>query len=179
MTVLLHTCCAPCTTHCIEVLKALGHTPTLFFSNANIAPASEFDRRVREVIKLAGIAAVPLIVEEPDHSGWLKVVAAGLELEPERGPRCALCFRYALQRCHAQMLASGLDAFTTTLTVSPHKSSALIAGIGKTIDPEAYLDINFKKQDGFKRTLELSEEYALYRQSYCGCEFSMHHPDNS
>ena len=66
-----------------------------------------------------------------------------------------------------------MDAFTTTLTVSPHKLSDLIAGIGKKISEKAYLDLNFKKQNGFKRTLELSEEYALYRQSYCGCEFSM------
>ena len=175
MNVLLHTCCAPCATHCIEVLRALGHKPTLFFSNANIAPESEFYRRAQEVTRLANIANVPLIIDTPDHNEWLMRVAAGLEAEPERGPRCARCFQYALRRSHRQMRASGLDAFTTTLTVSPHKLSHLIAGIGKEISESEYLDLNFKKQDGFKRSLELSQEHDLYRQSYCGCEFSMRH----
>ncbi|MDD2598012.1 MAG: epoxyqueuosine reductase QueH [Kiritimatiellae bacterium] len=173
MTVLLHTCCAPCATHCIEVLCALGHTPTLFFSNANIAPESEFYRRAQEVTKLANIANLPLIIDNPDHSEWLARVAAGLESEPEQGARCARCFQYALQRSHRQMRASGLDAFTTTLTVSPHKLSDLIARIGREISESEYLNLNFKKQGGFMRSLELSEEHDLYRQHYCGCEFSM------
>jgi predicted adenine nucleotide alpha hydrolase (AANH) superfamily ATPase len=173
MNVLLHTCCAPCTTHCIEVLKKLGHNPTLFFSNHNIFPEKEYTKRMKEVLKLAKIAEVPLILEEPDHENWLKSVASGLEGEPEKGARCEHCFKYALQRAYDQMLKSGLDAFTTTLTISPHKSSELITSIGKEISQSAYLDINFKKQDGFKRSLALSEEYALYRQNYCGCEFSM------
>lgn len=173
MTVLLHTCCAPCATHCIEVLRALGHTPTLFFSNANIAPEVEFYRRAQEVVKLANIADVPLIIDTPDHCDWLARVATGLEAEPEKGSRCARCFQYALQRSHRQMRASGLDVFTTTLTVSPHKFSEQISRIGQEISANEYLDINFKKQGGFKRSLELSEEYELYRQSYCGCEFSM------
>jgi predicted adenine nucleotide alpha hydrolase (AANH) superfamily ATPase len=155
------------------VLRELGHQPTLFFSNSNIYPEEEHNKRLREVLKLAGIADVPLIIDDPAHDEWLNVVANGKEGEPERGPRCALCFKYALQKTFARMQERGLDLFTTTLTVSPHKSSDLIAAIGKEISKSAYLDVNFKKQNGFKRTLELSEEYELYRQSYCGCEFSM------
>lgn len=173
MKVLLHTCCAPCTTHCIEVLRKLGHEPTLFFSNHNIFPEKEYNKRMKEILKLAGIADVPLILEEPDHENWLKSVASGLEEEPEGGGRCAHCFKYALQKTYDMMREKGLDAFTTTLTISPHKPSELIAKIGKELSESAYLEINFKKQDGFKRSLELSEEYALYRQNYCGCEFSM------
>ena len=172
MTVLLHTCCAPCTTHCIEVLRELGHEPTLFFSNFNIFPEEEHNKRLREVLKLAGITNVPLIVDDPAHAEWVNVVAKGLEAEPEKGLRCSRCFEYALQRTYNQMKTMDLDGFTTTLTVSPHKESQLIAGIGKRIS-ESYLDINFKKQDGFKKSLELSKEYELYRQSYCGCEFSL------
>jgi epoxyqueuosine reductase len=173
MKVLLHTCCAPCTTHCIEALRELGHEPTLFFSNANIYPEAEFNKRLMEVVRLAGIAGVPMIIDEQDHDQWLGSVAAGLGHEPERGERCSRCFRYALQRSCNRMVESALDAFTTTLTVSPHKCSGIIAAIGREISPERYLDINFKKKDGFKHSLTLSEQYALYRQSYCGCEFSM------
>jgi len=173
MKVLLHTCCAPCTTYCIEALRNLGHEPTIFFSNSNIYPAEEYNKRLKEVVRLAGIAVVPMVVDEPDHEGWLKVVAAGMESEPERGPRCVLCFRYALERTYNKMKELELDAFTTTLTVSPHKSSELITSIGKEISESAYLDVNFKKQGGFQRSLELSEQLELYRQSYCGCEFSL------
>ncbi len=173
MKVLLHTCCAPCTTHCIEALRKLGHKPTLFFSNANIAPQEEHKKRLQEVVKLAGICDVPLLADETDHGDWLKEAASDFENCPEKGERCQRCFRYSLQRTYNQMKKSGLDAFTTTLTVSPHKVTPVIAAIGKEISESAYLDINFKKQDGFKRSLELSKEYELYRQSYCGCEFSL------
>ncbi len=173
MTVLLHTCCAPCTTHCIAVLRELGHEPTLFFSNANIYPAEEFNKRLMAVVRLAGIAGVPMIIDERDHDGWLASVAAGLENEPEKGLRCSRCFRYALLRTFERMTENALEAFTTTLTISPHKCSEAIAGIGREIAPGRYLDINFKKRDGFKHSLALSEQYELYRQSYCGCEFSI------
>ncbi len=173
MKILLHTCCAPCTTHCIEVLKKMGHDPFLFFSNANIYPMEEFNKRLREVVRLAEIADVPMIVDEPDHEEWLRIVAAGREHEPEKGSRCACCFRYSLQKAYEQMLAHELDAFTTTLSISPHKSFALLARIGREISPEHFIDINFKKKEGFKRSLQLSKELKLYRQNYCGCEFSM------
>ncbi|MDD2637235.1 MAG: epoxyqueuosine reductase QueH [Bacteroidales bacterium] len=172
MKVLLHTCCAPCATHCIEVLRGLEHEPCLFFSNANIYPAEEFNKRLHEVIRLAKITDVPIIIDEPDHQGWLKNVAAGLEDEPEKGRRCNACFHYALQRTYTRMLLEGMDAITTTLSVSPHKSSETLSQIGRELAQERYLEINFKKEDGFKRSIELSNRYNLYRQSYCGCEFS-------
>lgn len=173
MTVLLHTCCAPCTTYCIEALRELGHEPALFYSNANIYPQEEYNKRLKEVVRLAGISVVPMIVDDPAHADWLNAVASGLENEPEGGLRCSRCFEYVLQRTFNRMKTNGFDAFTTTLTVSPHKASAVIAEIGRRISPESYLDIDFKKKGGFKRSLELSEQMELYRQSYCGCEFSM------
>ena len=173
MNVLLHTCCAPCTTHCIEVLRKLEHEPTLFYSNANIYPPEEHEKRLQEVVKLAEICDVPLLIDNTDHNDWIEKAAKGFEQEPEKGARCERCFGFSLQRTYNRMIEEGLDAFTTTLTVSPHKISQIIASVGKGISEECYLDINFKKQDGFKRSLELSDEYKLYRQSYCGCEFSM------
>ena len=172
MNVLLHTCCAPCTTHCAETLRELGHNPALFFSNANIAPEREYFKRLAEVKKLAKIVDIALYIDETDHSEWLDLVAKGYEDQPEKGARCPRCFDYALRRTFNKMAELQFDAFTTTLTVSPHKNSKVITEIGRRISPEFWLDVNFKKRDGFKRSLELSEEYELYRQSYCGCEFS-------
>jgi len=172
MNVLLHTCCAPCTTHCAEVLRKLGHAPVLFFSNANIAPQEEYLKRLDEVIRLAKMIDIDLHVDATDHACWLDLVAKGFEKQPERGLRCQRCFEYSLKRTYDHMLKLGFDAFTTTLTVSPHKNSEQISKIGKGISAATWLDINFKKQDGFKHSLQLSKEYNLYRQSWCGCEFS-------
>ncbi|MFO7937831.1 MAG: epoxyqueuosine reductase QueH [Kiritimatiellia bacterium] len=173
MKVLLHTCCAPCATHCIDVLQNSGYEFALFFSNANIFPAEEYNKRLQELIRLAGICGAALIVDETDHNDWLIDVAAGFEAEPEKGERCQRCFRYSLERTYAHMKAEGFDAFTTTLSVSPHKVSQVISAVGRDVSEQTYLDINFKKKDGFKHSLKLSKEYGLYRQNYCGCEFSM------
>jgi predicted adenine nucleotide alpha hydrolase (AANH) superfamily ATPase len=173
MNLLLHTCCAPCASHCVLALRQLGHGVTLFFSNANIAPEEEYVRRLDAVRLLAQRLDVPLRVDETDHADWLRQAACGFESEPEKGARCERCFRYSLSRTHAAMLQGGFDGFTTTLTVSPHKHTPTLFAAGRALDPDRFLAVDFKKGDGFKHSLQLAADFGLYRQSYCGCEFSL------
>jgi predicted adenine nucleotide alpha hydrolase (AANH) superfamily ATPase len=173
MRLLLHTCCGPCATHCIGVLRDLGHDVTLFFSNANIAPYEEYLKRLEGVKLLAKYMKTPLFIDETIHTDWVKKVADGFEREKEKGVRCTRCFRYSLERTHAAMEEHQFDSFTTTLSVSPHKHTPSIFEVGRTIDRERFLAINFKKNDGFKHSLELTQQLGLYRQGYCGCEFSI------
>jgi predicted adenine nucleotide alpha hydrolase (AANH) superfamily ATPase len=165
--ILLHVCCGPCAAHCVEVLRK-EYEVTLFFSNSNIVPEQEYRRRLGAARELAGAARLPLVEDVYEHDMWLEHVR-GCEAEPEGGRRCAKCFEYNLGRAAAYARETGFDAFTTTLTVSPHKDSATIFRTG--MEQGRFLPVNFKKNDGFKRSSELSREYGLYRQSYCGCEF--------
>lgn len=146
---------------------------TLFYSNANIAPQEEWQKRLDAVQALAHHYDLPLLVDAPTHDDWLTQVASGLEEEPERGKRCERCFRYSLARAFAATTKGGYDAFTTSLTVSPHKVSAMIFEAGKELSATQFLTMDFKKNNGFKHSLELTEKLGLYRQSYCGCEFSI------
>ena len=168
--ILLHCCCAPCSTTSIERLLADGYSIVLFYSNSNIFPEEEFDKRLSYMQKLAEIYHLELIADEYDHAAWSTAIK-GLENEPEKGRRCAACFAYNLARAEAKARELGIDEFTTTLTVSPHKISEMIFNAAK--DMQGYVPYNFKKQEGFKRSLELSEKYGLYRQNYCGCEYSL------
>jgi predicted adenine nucleotide alpha hydrolase (AANH) superfamily ATPase len=172
MRLLLHACCGPCATHCIGVLRSLGHSVTLFFSNANIAPSEEYEKRLEAIKILSTHLEVPLVVDEPDHADWLQRVAAGFEGEKEKGARCTRCFRYSLERTHLFMALNGFEGFTTTLSVSPHKNTPTLFEVGRSIDRNRFLAINFKQDDGFKHSLQLTKELGLYRQNYCGCEFS-------
>ena len=172
MKVLLHTCCAPCASHCALALREQGHKVALFYSNANIAPHEEFERRLAAVELLARKIDAPLHVDTPDHNAWLADVAAGFEEQPEKGTRCARCFNYSLQRTWAAMAALGMERFTTTLTVSPHKHSPTLLRLGAALDSERFLPLDFKKRGGFQRSMQLADEFDLYRQCYCGCEFS-------
>lgn len=173
MRILLHTCCAPCATHCVPALRDLGHDVTLFFSNANIAPREEHARRLDSVRLLADRLEAPLLIDETDHADWLEQAAKGYEREKEKGPRCERCFRYSLCRTYRAMLSGGFDRFTTTLSVSPHKHTSTLHAVGRALDPERFLAADFKRNDGFKNSLRLSEQFGLYRQNYCGCEFSI------
>ncbi len=166
---LLHVCCAPCSTHSIEVLKQ-EYDLTLFFSNSNIYPKEEYERRLQNAKKIAEIYSIPLIEERYDHDAWLKHTV-GLESEPEKGKRCEKCFEFNLRLTSDCQKAQGFDLFTTTLTISPHKDSQKIFEIAKGF--RDFLEINLKKKDGFKKSIELSKKHNLYRQDYCGCEFSM------
>ena len=146
-----------------------GHAVAMYFSNSNIDTREEFEKRLGEARKLAESEGVELVADEYDHATWLNEVAAGYEDEPEKGRRCERCYRYNLARTAAYAAANGFDAFTTSLTVSPHKPSAKIFAASE--DP-GFLREDFKKRDGFKLSLQRSAALGLYRQSYCGCEFS-------
>jgi predicted adenine nucleotide alpha hydrolase (AANH) superfamily ATPase len=186
MKVLLHTCCGPCASACVPALRDLGNEVSLFFSNSNIDTEAEFEKRLDNARTLAAAEGVELAADAYDHADWLERVAKGFEDEPEKGARCARCFRYNLARTAAYAAAHGYDAFTTSLTVSPHKVSRMVfeagadaawsasakeCGGSASAVPE-FLPVDFKKKDGFLRSLRRAEELGLYRQSYCGCEFS-------
>lgn len=168
---LLHCCCAPCASGCLERLLATGRKVGLLFANHNIDTAAEFNRRLNAVYFLAKRYDLELTVVERNHDAYLKTVA-GLEKEPEGGNRCLRCF--ALNLSEAAKMAAELNYsnFTTSLTVSPHKDSNLIFSVATPMP--GFEPWNFKKQNGFLRSLELSRAFGLYRQNYCGCEFSKH-----
>ena len=172
MKLLLHTCCAPCASHCLLVLQDLGYDVTMFYSNANIAPHAEYLKRLESVRILSDRLQVPVLLDEPDHADWLDKAAKGFEHEPEKGARCERCFRYSLSRTRDAMLKLGFDLFTTSLSVSPHKHTPTLFKVGREQDEKRFLAINFKQNDGFKHSLQLAAEFGLYRQNSCGCEFS-------
>lgn len=188
MKVALHACCGPCASACVPRLKADGHEVTLLFANSNIDTAEEFERRRAAAETLARADGVPFAALPYDHEAWLREVADGLEDEPERGRRCERCFRFSLAQTAAFAAERGLDAFTTSLTVSPHKPSALVFAAGDEVceagrarrlrraDDEPgvprFLHDDFKKRDGFLLSVRRTDELGLYRQTYCGCEFS-------
>ena len=172
MKILLHTCCAPCSTHVIEMLKE--NEVILFFYNPCIYPKEEFEKRLNNAKVIAKEYNLKLIVPEYSHKDFLEHVK-GYEKEKENGKRCLLCYKQRLSKTAEFAKENNFDCFTTTLTISPHKDSEAIFKIGKEIEKEynvKFLDINFRKKDGFKHSLELSNKFNLYRQDYCGCEFS-------
>ena len=160
-------------------LKSLGHEVTLYYSNSNIDTIEEFKKRLESLRTLAKAESVDLIVDEYRHDVWLSDVALGLEGEPEKGKRCAKCYRFNLARTAAYAREHGFDAFTTSLTVSPHKPSLLVFAKGSEVENEFavlgkpfFLQEDFKKREGFKISLQRSKGLNLYRQTYCGCGFS-------
>ena len=126
MTTLLHTCCGPCASACVPRLKEMGREVTMLFANSNIDTKEEFEKRLGEAEKLAAVDGVKIVSLPYDHEEWLREVAAGYEHEPEKGARCARCFRYNLTKAAEYAKAHGFDEFTTSLTVSPHKVSPVI-----------------------------------------------------
>ena len=172
--ILVHTCCAPCSSYSIDKLIKDNYNPVSFFYNPNIFPKVEYERRRDELISFAEQKTYRLIIEESPYEKWLEAVK-GLENEPEKGNRCKACFRFRLKKTAIYAKENNFDAFTTVLTISPHKDALTINQIGRELQEKyniRFLEENFKKNDGFKKSLEISKEYRLYRQSYCGCEFS-------
>lgn len=179
--VLLHACCAPCSTACVERLVP-DFDVTLFFYNPNITDEEEYLKRraaIHEFVEKVNAdtaykAKISLIEGEYDPHNFLAAVK-GLEKEPEGGARCTVCFDLRLEATAERAKFMNFDYFATTLTVSPHKDYDTISAIGRRLAMQydvSYLDMNFKKKDGFKRSVELSKKYDLYRQNFCGCEFS-------
>ncbi len=159
-----------CAAACAERLRAEGLEPVLFFSNSNIAPREEYDLRLNAARQLAAARDLELIEDKYDHAAWLKAIE-GYEEEPEKGKRCERCFDFSFGRTAAYVREHGYEGFTSTLTVSPHKVSRMVFAAGKKY-PE-FIDHDFKKKDGFRRSQILSRELGLYHQHYCGCEFSL------
>lgn len=173
--VLVHACCAVCSAYPIEKLREMGFEPVLYFFNPNIFPPEEFDRRLNELINYAQKKEVELIVEKQSAEGWYNCIS-GLENEPEKGKRCSRCFEYRLLFTALKAFQLEYEYFTTTLTVSPHKNSKVIFEIAKELAAKyelKFLDIDFKKQNGFLKTMQIAKEENFYRQNYCGCEFSI------
>ena len=175
-TILLHCCCGPCATACIERLLAEGRACRLYFSNSNLDTEDEFLRRLENLRKVAGFFGMGEVLVDPYRPDeWREHVSqvAGYESLPEGAERCAKCFEWSLGRT-AQMAAALGMAFTTTLTVSPHKNSRKLLEIGG--NHPHFEPYDFKKKDGFLRSIQLARQLGLYRQSYCGCRFSRRPP---
>jgi epoxyqueuosine reductase len=171
MKVLLHICCGVCAAGAANVLLEEGHDVTGYYYNPNIFPPDEYQKRLEAAAQAAARLGFTLIEGPYDASNWDKETA-GLAGEPEGGPRCEICYRVRLMQTHLYMLESGSDAFTSTLTVSPHKSALIINRIGKEAGGENFLPRDFKKKEGFKRATALATSWGLYRQNYCGCKYS-------
>jgi len=178
---LLHACCAPCSSHTLLFLHE-HFDITLYFCNPNISPESEFEFRLSELKRLVKELELDItVVEEPYDSAPFFALAKGLEDQPERGERCRKCIEYRLRMAAAKAKELGSDYFTTTLTISPHKDCTFINECGGRISEECgipYLYSDFKKHDGYKHSIQLSKEYNLYRQNYCGCIYSIRNAES-
>jgi predicted adenine nucleotide alpha hydrolase (AANH) superfamily ATPase/VanZ family protein len=170
---LLHICCVGCGIYISNILKK-DYNIVLYFYNPNIFPEDEYSKRLNEAKNIAKRFDLRLIVGAYDHGRWLESVK-GYESEPERGERCLICYGDRIKAAVNLAREKEFDYFTTTLTVSPHKDARAICEIGKEFADKygvQFLDKDFKKQNGFKKACELSKKLGLYRQNYCGCEFS-------
>lgn len=174
---LLHVCCAPCSSYVIEYLSAFFDI-TLYYYNPNISPKKEYDFRLDELTRLAETlpeaAGVKIIPCEYDPQPFLDM-AKGLEALPEGGERCKKCYKLRLEQTAMAAKDGGYDYFTTTLTISPYKNADWLNSIGEKMSEKyavPYLFSDFKKKNGYKRSIELSHLYGLYRQDYCGCAYS-------
>ena len=175
---LLHSCCAPCSSYVIEYLTEYFEM-TIYYYNPNIYPDSEYEKRVAEQQELIRAVKtrhpVTMITEEHRASEFYEKIK-GLEDLPEGGARCLRCYKLRLEETAKKAKELGFDFFTTTLSISPLKNAEALNGIGEALGREygvRHLMADFKKKDGYKRSVELSKQYGLYRQDYCGCVYSM------
>ena len=172
--VLLHSCCAPCSSHVVTLLKEYFDVTVLYY-NPNIYPLEEYLKRKNEQIKLLEILNIPIMDIDYDHNEFKENVK-GLEDEKEGGARCNKCFALRLEKTAILAQLNQVEYFCTTLTVSPYKNSQIINKIGAILEQKynvKYLYSDFKKKEGYKKSIELSKKYDLYRQHYCGCEYSV------
>ena len=167
---LLHICCAPCACGCIDMLREDGVDFAFYFSNSNLNTSDEYEKRLAAARTLADAEDIELFIDPYDHASWLERTHT-LADEPERGKRCNVCFDWSLSRTAKAAEEMQFDAFATSLTVSPHKNSQLIFSIGQQYP--AFECYNFKKRDGFVKGNRRAKALGLYRQNYCGCEFSL------
>ena len=194
-TLLLHACCGPCSSYVIEYLAKIFDI-TIYYYNPNIHPQEEYFRRLEELKKFlerfpeAIQNSVKLVVDEYNPEDYFTATNVHSELElqtePEKGERCRRCYQFRMKRAWEYACKEGFDWFTTTLSISPHKDSEKINVIGQALEEAIktndslkitphtkFLPSDFKKKGGFLRSTQLSEEYGLWRQDYCGCVYSM------
>ena len=171
---LLHICCGPCSTEVIRRLKD-DYEVVGFFYNPNVHPEDEYNKRLMEVQRISALWRVLVDAPPYDHELFL-AVARGLEERPEGGSRCLACYRLRLDETARRTAENGCTHLATTLTIAPMKKAAVINPIGRgaaTRHGLVFVEDDWKKRDGFKHSIELSRDLGLYRQNYCGCEFSL------
>lgn len=171
MKIVLHICCGVCAAGVVERLALEGHEVLGFFYNPNIHPLEEYERRLEVAYRVAQELNFPLEVGPYTPQEWFQETSS-LANESEGGKRCEVCFRLRLRKAYLYLENCGWDAFTTTLTVSPRKSAKVVNQVGQEIGGERFLARDFKKKAGSQRAIELAKKWALYRQHYCGCQYS-------
>ncbi|CUH93563.1 epoxyqueuosine reductase QueH [Herbinix luporum] len=175
---LIHSCCAPCSSYVLEYLSNY-FAITIFYYNPNIYPEDEYRRRVKEqedLIRAMNLKNSVLFVEGDYEPRKYYDLVKGHEKDPEGGDRCFICYGMRLKEAAKAAKEGGYEYFTTTLTISPHKNAAKLNEIGEEVAAlygVSFLPSDFKKRNGYKRSIELSKEYGLYRQDYCGCVYSI------
>ena len=181
---LLHSCCAPCSSYCIEYLSQYFFITILYY-NPNISPEEEFVKRAAEQQRLASEMSlknpVSVVVDSYDPTEFYSAVK-GFEHIPEGGERCFACYRLRLERAARYAAENGFDYFCSTLSISPLKNTVKLNDIGSELSDiysVKHLPSDFKKRNGYKRSIELSREYGLYRQDYCGCIYSYNQRHNA
>lgn len=175
---LVHICCAP---DALYVLDLLGkeYNVSGFFYNPNIHPRKEYDRRLRETRKVASALGFELIEGPYDDNRW-HALTTKFKNEPEKGRRCDVCYAVRLERTARKGVELGFDKYTTVMSLSPWKKADVMNRMGKMFGRRFridFLEANFKKKDGFKKSVELSKKHGLYRQDYCGCLYSIRGQD--
>lgn len=171
--ILLHACCATCAGYTLQK-TAERYVPVIYYCNPNIHPLGEYTRRRDELRDYAKRQGIRFIEEPYDPDEWLATIQ-GLEEEPEKGRRCEKCFALRLNKAASFAVENSLGVFTTTLTISPHKNSKVILDLGDKISKDLGIYFwaeDFKKKDGFKKTMEIARTEGFYRQTFCGCFFS-------
>lgn len=171
---LLHSCCAPCSSACLERLKDFFKITVLYY-NPNIDDREEYEKRKAEQIRFLQETGFADFLDCDYESEAFEEMAKGYEAEPERGKRCYLCYELRLNKTAQTAKEKGFSWFATTLTLSPYKNAEWLNEIGGKAGGRYgvnYLCTDFKKQGGYHRSIELSKEYGLYRQDFCGCRFS-------
>ena len=177
-TLLVHSCCGPCSSYVLEYLSKYFLITILYF-NPNIYPEDEYLKRLGEqkkvILKTKSINKISLVEGDYSYQRYLDYIK-GYEKEKEGGERCFKCYRLRMEEAAKYAKDNGFDYFTTTLSISPYKNALKLNEIGEELEKEygvKYLYADFKKRNGYKRSLELSKEFDLYRQHYCGCGFSL------
>lgn len=172
--ILLHACCGPCSPHIISTLSEEYDVSVCFF-NPNIFPHEELKHREQEIRKYCDSEEIQIFIPEYSHKDWLAAIKGNEDCK-EGGERCNVCFRYRLEKTAQVAAENNIQLFTTTLTVSPHKNAQVIYEEGSVAAEKfnvEFMKCDFKKKDGFKKSCEAASDHGMYRQSYCGCEFSM------